>query len=84
MKSQEQWSEHATFMNRLAADGFVVLGGPVDESGDILLVIDAAEEGEINTTLLRDPWSRSGILEIKTIKRWTILLQAEEGAKGDS
>lgn len=71
-------------MNRLAADGFVVLGGPVDESGDILLVVDAADEGEINTTLSRDPWSQSGIIEIKTIKRWTILLQAEEGTEGDS
>ncbi|MGH9850440.1 MAG: YciI family protein [Blastocatellia bacterium] len=84
MNSQEQWSEHATFMNRLAAEGFVVLGGPVDESGDILLVVDAADESEIDTILLRDPWSQSGILEIKTIKWWTVLLQAGERTEGNS
>lgn len=66
-------------MNRLTAEGFVVLGGPVDESGDILLVVDAADESEIDTILSRDPWSQSGILEIKSIKRWTVLLQAGEG-----
>lgn len=80
MNSQEEWSEHATFMNRLAADGFVVLGGPVGETGDVLLVVDAAGEDEINATLSPDPWSQSGILEVKTIQRWTILLQAGEEA----
>ena len=81
MNAQEQWSEHATFMNRLAADGFVVLGGPVGESGEVLLVVDADDEGEIQATLSRDPWSHSGILDVldvKSIRRWTILLRAGE------
>ena len=80
MNAQAQWSEHATFMNRLAAAGFVVLGGPVGESGEVLLVVDAADEGEINATLSRDPWRQSGIIEVKAIQRWTILLRAGEEA----
>jgi uncharacterized protein YciI len=78
MNAQEQWTEHATFMNRLAADGFVVLGGPLDDTDDFLLVIDAADANEINATLARDPWTQSGMLKIKNIRPWTILLEAKE------
>jgi uncharacterized protein YciI len=79
LRAQEEWTEHAAFMDQLAADGFVMLGGPVGESGDVLLIINAADEGEINTTLARDPWSQSGMLDAPKIQRWTILL--ESGAK---
>jgi uncharacterized protein YciI len=80
MNAQEEWTEHATFMNQLAADGFVVLGGPLGESGDVLLVIDATDANEINAALARDPWSQLGILAIKEIQHWTILLQRLEKA----
>lgn len=77
---QEQWPEHAAFMNRLAATGFVILGGPVGEGGDVLLAVDAADEGEVEAELSADPWSRAGLLELKSIQRWAILLRAgEEG-----
>ena len=79
MNSQEQWPEHATFMNQLAADGFVMLGGPIGDEGNILLVVDAANENEIRSTLAHDPWSQSGLLEVQAMQRWTILLQAGEG-----
>ena len=78
MNGQDQWTEHATFMNRLAADGFVVLGGPLGDSGGVLLIIDAADANEINATLARDRWIQSGMLEIKDIQLWTILLEAKE------
>ncbi len=76
MAFQEQWSEHATFMNQLVAVGFVVLGGPIGDGVKVLLVVAAADEGKIYSTLARDPWSQSGILEVGAIQRWTILLQA--------
>lgn len=76
MNAQARWSEHAAFMNGLAADGFVLLGGPIGDGGDILLVVAAADERTIHSTLARDPWSGSGLLEVHTIQRWTILLQA--------
>jgi uncharacterized protein YciI len=76
MNSQEQWSEHATFMDELATDRFVVLGGPLGDEGNILLVVDAADESEIRSTLARDPWSKLGILEVHSIQPWTVLLQA--------
>src|SRR5437870_3896276 len=76
MKSQEQWPEHAAFMDELADNRFVVLGGPLDDGAETLLVIDAADEAEIRLTLARDPWSKSGHLELQSIQLWTVLLQA--------
>jgi uncharacterized protein YciI len=76
MRSQAQWPEHATFMDELATNRFVVLGGPLDDGEQILLVVDAADEAEIRSTLEGDPWSKSGVLEVQSIQLWTVLLQA--------
>jgi hypothetical protein len=78
MRSQEQWSEHAVFMDNLAARGFVVLGGPLAETGDVLLAVKATSESEIGAALQQDPWSQSRMLEIKSIQPWTIVLESPE------
>jgi uncharacterized protein YciI len=67
---------HAAFMDALAADGFIVLGGPVGDGDDFLFAIKAADESEIRLTLQRDPWSASAMLEIKSIQPWTVLLES--------
>ena len=33
MRQQDEWAGHASFMNALVDEGFVVLGGPID-TGD--------------------------------------------------
>jgi uncharacterized protein YciI len=76
MSSQVAWPEHATFMDDLADNRFVILGGPLDEGETTLLMIDAANEAEIRSTLAQDPWSKSGLLELQSIQSWTVLLQA--------
>ncbi len=78
MRSQAGWPEHAAFMDRLAAAGFVVLGGPLGDGDDFLLAVNAADEEEITRTLKRDPWTASGVLDVKSIHPWTILLEAGE------
>jgi uncharacterized protein YciI len=76
MNQQDHWSEHATFMDELTTLRFIVLGGPLGDEGDNLLVVDATDETEIRSTLGRDPWTQMGLLEIESIRRWTVLLQA--------
>ena len=76
MNSQVQWAEHAAFMDELADNRFVVLGGPLGDGDKVLLVVDAGDEGEIRSTLARDPWSKLGLLEVESIQLWTVLLQA--------
>ncbi|MFW9930666.1 MAG: hypothetical protein ACFFD1_14855 [Candidatus Thorarchaeota archaeon] len=85
MREQDQWLEHAAFMDILEAEGFIVLGGPLDSSLDnqhsALLIIDAPNEEIIKSRLSSDPWSQLGILETKYIKLWTILLDSQLNSK---
>jgi uncharacterized protein YciI len=76
MRAQAQWDEHAAFMNALAAEGFVVLGGPLGPGEEILLIIDAASEDEVRSRLAADPWTGSGLLEITRVEPWTVLLDS--------
>ena len=76
MPEQEKWAEHAAFMNALADDGFVILGGPLDDGARVLLIIDADSEGAIQTRLAADPWTPMGLLRIAKVERWEILLGA--------
>jgi uncharacterized protein YciI len=81
-KAREQqagWRPHADFMNDLAAKGFVVLGGPIGDGDDVLLIIDAPDKETIEDAFSRDPWSATSQLKTKTIKLWTILLDASRG-----
>lgn len=71
---QPGWREHAEFMNKLAKTGFVLLGGPISDT-EALLVIDASDEDEINKTFELDPWHISGVLRVKDLREWTILLE---------
>jgi uncharacterized protein YciI len=75
MRAQPLWAEHAAFMNALVAQGFVVLGGPLGEGAEILLIVDAATEEAVRARLAADPWSPAGLLEIVRVEPWTILLE---------
>jgi hypothetical protein len=77
MRSQEHWTEHAALMDRMAADGFIVLGGPLGDESKVLLVINAADESEIHSRFAQDPWI-PGIRVMQSIQQWTIFLQAGE------
>ncbi|HEY7547671.1 MAG TPA: hypothetical protein VID27_22425 [Blastocatellia bacterium] len=78
LREQQQWDEHALFMEKLAAQRFVLLGGLLGDGRDVLLVIDAASENEVASRLSEDPWSKSGLLEIKSVQTWNVLLEAGE------
>ncbi len=74
LEQQEQWREHADFMDALVAEGFIVLGGPLDGTSDVLLIARAESEEEIEPRLAADPWARSGLLRTARIARWTLRL----------
>jgi len=74
MREQALWAEHAAFMNALAAEGFVVLGGPLGDGAEILLIVDASSEDAVRTRLAGDPWTSASLLEIVRVEPWTILL----------
>ena len=76
LREQALWTEHAGFMNALAAEGFVVLGGPLGAGEEVLLVIDAPGEAIVRARLAADPWSTAGLLEIGRVEPWTVLLDS--------
>ncbi len=76
MREQAQWAEHAVFMNALAAEGFVILGGPLGFGEEVLLIVDSTSEQVLRARLAADPWSKSELLDIKSIEPWTILLDS--------
>jgi uncharacterized protein len=79
-REQDGWGEHAAFMDALAEEGVVVLGGPVGE-GDgnyALQVMDAKDEAEIRARLADDPWGEDMLLT-ESIEPWSVWLRAPRG-----
>jgi uncharacterized protein len=76
-REQEGWDEHAAFMDRLAEEGFIVLGGPIGEGDgeNTLLVIKADDEATVRARLAEDPWSET-ILTIDSIRPWSVWLRS--------
>jgi hypothetical protein len=82
LRAQALWDEHARFMNALATEGFVVLGGPVGAGEEVLLVIEAPDEPAIRARLGEDPWTPAGLLEIGRMEPWTVLLDGRSTRAG--
>ena len=74
MEDQVDWAGHAAFMNGLVDDQFVVLGGPLEGTPDVLLVVRATGAAEITERLAADPWTRNGLLIVKQISPWRLRL----------
>jgi uncharacterized protein YciI len=75
LRDQEGFDEHARYMDSLVEEGFIVLGGPLEEGRDVLLVISAPSADAIRDRLAEeDNWHRNGMLSVKSMEAWTILL----------
>ena len=74
LESQANWAGHAAFMNALAKEGFVVLGGPLEGTSDVLLIIRASTADEIRSRLEADPWTSNDLLRVTRITPWTLRL----------
>jgi hypothetical protein len=74
LESQPDWEVHASFMNGLQKEGFVVLGGPLDDTPDVLLIVRASTPQEILERFAADPWSGQDLLRISRISPWTLRL----------
>jgi uncharacterized protein YciI len=76
MEEQAGWAEHAEFMDRLADDGFVVLGGPLADGHEMLLIVDAEGEEAVHARLDADPWTGADMLRVTQATPWSIRLRA--------
>jgi uncharacterized protein YciI len=73
LEEQSGWPAHASFMDALVDQGFVVLGGPLADEDRVVHAVEADSEDAVRATLAQDPWSESH-LRVDTIDPWTIRL----------
>ncbi len=74
MEAHADWRAHADFMNALLAEGVIVLGGPLEGTRDVLLIVRAASEAEVERRLAPDVWMLNGFLQRRWIAPWTLRL----------
>ena len=74
LEGQEDWRPHADFMNALHAEGFVAIGGPLEGTRDVLLIVRASDTDEIASRLADDPWSGKDLLRTARKAPWTLRL----------
>ena len=73
LEQQRDWRAHAEFMNGLLREGFIAIGGPLEGTDDVLLIVRAADAQEIERRFAADPWS-GDLLTIKQIVPWNLRL----------
>lgn len=74
LEQQPDWEAHCVYMNALQRDGFIVLGGPLEQTPDVLLIFRAESADEIEQRLDGDPWTASGLLRVSRIAEWDVRL----------
>jgi uncharacterized protein YciI len=77
-REQPLWDEHAAFIDQLVAEGFILMGGPFPDEGGSMLIVNANDENEVRETLKNDPWMKHGVLELVSVKRWQIFIDARK------
>jgi uncharacterized protein YciI len=80
IREQAAWDAHASFMDGLVDEGFIVLGGPLDDGEHALLMVDASDEAEVRERLGADPWNPMDMLSVATVQRWSIWLDGRNRA----
>ena len=75
MRDQKGWTEHAVFMDVLADEHFVILGGLLKYSKHrAMLILNALDESVLRKRLAEDPWMHTGVLRTIEIYPWEVLL----------
>jgi uncharacterized protein YciI len=80
LEEQRDWDAHAAFMNGLQSEGFIVLGGPLEDTPDVLLIACAGSPQEVAARLQDDPWTIQDLLRISRISPWTLRLGSLAGS----
>ena len=69
MREQERWGDHAAFMDALAEEGWIVLGGPLGDGSRFMHVVAAASAEEVEARF-KAPTD----MRIASVEPWEILL----------
>ncbi len=80
MREQDQWAEHAAYVNAAMYAGKILLGGPIGDGHPhrALLILSFETEAAVQSWIREDPWIRSGILRTHTLEPWDLLLSNDK------
>jgi hypothetical protein len=78
LREQAAWDEHAAFMEALAGEGFIFLGGLLGPDR-VMHVVVAESEQQVLERLADDPWEPMGLLRNVSVERWQVLLGTPPG-----
>lgn len=73
MRAQDGWEAHAEFMEQLAGEGFILLGGMLADDRAMHLV-EAESEEAVRARFATDPWPEE-MLNVASVNAWEILLR---------
>lgn len=73
LEEQSAWEEHASFMDALVEEGFLVLGGPVGSDRRVAHAVEADTEDAVRRRFADDPWIESHLV-VESIEPWTVRL----------
>ena len=74
MRQQEGWDAHATYMDGIFEEGFLLLAGPLEGDRETMWVVEAASKAQIIQRMREDPWSASRMLTPTKIEGWDIVM----------
>jgi uncharacterized protein YciI len=77
LREQDDWNEHARFMDALFDQGFLVMAGPLGDGTPehrVLLIFDADSESAIDARLAEDIWTQTGTLSAVSLEPWNVLI----------
>jgi hypothetical protein len=77
MEEQSGWREHASFMDGLVDDGFIVLGGPLADEYRVAHAVEAESDEAVRAGFARDPWSETHLV-VASVDPWTIRLDGRQ------
>ncbi len=74
LEDQPEWQSHAAYMDALVDRGFIVLGGPLQGTSRVLLIVRAQDEAEVNARLAADSSTQIDLLRTVSVAPWTLRL----------
>jgi hypothetical protein len=73
LEAQPRFAEHARFVEGLVADGFILLGGPLEDEKRVVYAVEAESEAAVRERLAQDPWNGTHLV-VQSVERWTLRL----------
>jgi uncharacterized protein YciI len=84
MRRQDGWDDHASFMDGIAEEGFLLMAGPLEGSRETLWIVEADNKETIRTRMADDPWAANGMLRPVRIERWDVVIDRLSQARESS